>query len=58
MKVRRPGVTDVTGEALCFREVDGEVYFDVVWYGRPGVQTIHHTEVETCSSSSSSSRSS
>lgn len=36
----------VTGEALSFFELDGDVYFVVAWHGRPGVQTIHSSRVE------------
>lgn len=44
--------TGVTGEVLSFVVLDGTVFFDVVWYGRPGVHRIPASQVEVpCSSS-------
>lgn len=43
MKVR--DARGYTGEVLTWEVIADDVYFRVIWYGMPGTQLVHHTEV-------------
>jgi hypothetical protein len=43
--VTKPLVNGV-GEVIGFHAGEAGVFFRVIWYGRPGVHTVHHSELE------------
>lgn len=55
MQVRLKSTSQL-GEALSFKIIDGECWFNVMWYGIPGLTTARLTDIEAplCTASSSS----
>lgn len=37
------------GLVVNYEVKDGDVFFHVIWYGRPGVRVVHHSQIEVIS---------